>query len=377
MAKKRRHAASRAAASRQISFNAEATERKLQQLERFYGHLSADVVEIPKNLQHTMLLHSIVALLVQNALMLAESVSMEQIIQVVGSAIWIARNAIVMGLLPHIALRNDNSSRLVFWRSVIHCFVLSGLGVAFYFLEMPLCTLRSLIFLVVSLLDGGSIYLVWRYHGRLTRRQIALTVIEITVVAGFSAHFNHGNGLIYDQWAFVLTAATTFVHVLALLFAEYIALHCFTADTNGRFAKAKKRGAKLMEDLWQSIDRFEPEQLLSGPGGLSKRKKSKNKSRGNKGANMLLQQENFKVVDKQSVFREPQVQFALLTLFQTLLLLSQVLLSAFVLYSWEMMSVIILSSSHVLLTLGRVRRKLLARCSVSSGDLELPKFKNE
>ncbi|EGZ17157.1 hypothetical protein PHYSODRAFT_285884 [Phytophthora sojae] len=64
--------------------------------------------------------------------------------------------------------------------------------------------------------------------------------------------------------AFALTAATAFVHVLELLSAKYVVLHCFGTDTNGSFNKQQRRGAKLMEGIWQDIDQFEPEQLLLG-----------------------------------------------------------------------------------------------------------------
>jgi hypothetical protein len=70
--------------------------------------------------------------------------------------------------------------------------------------------------------------------------------------------------------AFALTAATAFVHVVVLLSAKYVVLHCFASDTNGAFASTRQRGAKLMEYIWQGIDRFEPEHLLLGLSGAPK-----------------------------------------------------------------------------------------------------------
>ncbi|KAF1786667.1 hypothetical protein GQ600_11051 [Phytophthora cactorum] len=168
--------------------------------------------------------------------------------------------------------------------------------------------------------------------------------------------------------AFALTATTAFVHVIVLLTAKYVVLHCF-GDMNGAFMKTQQRGAKLMEDIWLDIDRFEPEQLIVG---ASKKKKAKSKSRASasrttgdySSAESALQ-------NNRPVFKEPRVLLAMLTLVQMLLLGSQLLLSAFVLYSWEMISVLMLSSSHVLWTLGQVRRKVLSRSTIGSAAQKL------
>lgn len=169
--------------------------------------------------------------------------------------------------------------------------------------------------------------------------------------------------------AFALTAATAFVHVVVLLTAKYIVLYCF-GDLNGAFMETKHRGAKLMERVWLDIDRFEPEQLLVG---ASKKKKAKSKSRtsSSKTVTVTAGNDNSALQKKQSVFKEPRVQLAVLTLVQILLLLSQLVLSVFVLHSWEIISVLMLSSSHVLWTLGQVRRKVLSRKTITSADQKL------
>lgn len=78
MAKKRRHAqapaAQRASAAtnREASVDPEVIEKSLYNLGTYYDQLSVEVVGIPASLERTLLLHSLVALVVQNALMVVQ-----------------------------------------------------------------------------------------------------------------------------------------------------------------------------------------------------------------------------------------------------------------------------------------------------------------
>ncbi|KAG6611800.1 putative Fluconazole resistance protein 1 [Phytophthora cinnamomi] len=381
MGKKRRQVAAPAAqrANREAPVDLEAVGKALAEKRAVYDELVVDIAGVPASLERTLLLHSLVALVVQNALMVSieQGVSTAQIVLVAATGVWMMRKSFVAMLLPHVALRGGSSSE-IYWRSAILILTLGGSGTWFYRTEPPLNTSQLGLFIVVLLLDTASIYLVLRSKGRLTPSQIVLSAVEATfLVAGFSTCLNHKRGLIFDEMAFALTAATAFIHVIVLLSAKYTVLHCFGTDTNGAFVKIQQRGAKLMEKIWQDIDRFEPEQLLLR---TSKKKKAKNKSRGSSSKGVNASSDG--IVDpavqfKQSVFREPRVQLAILTLVQVLLLLSQLALSTFVLYSWEMMSALMLSSSHVLWKLGRVRRKVLSRSEVRSTDVGLAKHKIE
>ncbi|RLN82925.1 hypothetical protein BBJ28_00000875 [Nothophytophthora sp. Chile5] len=180
--------------------------------------------------------------------------------------------------------------------------------------------------------------------------------------------------LIYDRLASVLTGVTAGVHTLVLLTTKYLLLHCCETDLNGAFAKTHERGTKLMESLWLDIDRGESEPLLADViaapkvlltrsilrslthvpstnkscclcSAFQKRKSQKNKSRagalksGNviTDANSALEQLESAASAHRSVFSEPRVLLAIATLGQTLLLLAQLVLSAFMLYSWELM----------------------------------------
>ncbi|POM63755.1 putative Fluconazole resistance protein 1 [Phytophthora palmivora] len=373
MAKKRRHVTQRAANCETVVDN-EAIEESLEKLGTYYNKVSAEVMEIPTTLEFYLLLHTFVALFVQNSLLAVQTVSIAQIVMVVGSALSMTRKRFVTMLLPPVALRGNNS-REVLWRSAIFLLVFSGLGLVYFWWEISISTPQFVAFVVVFLLDAVSIDLVRRSKGRLTRRQIAVSAIEVTfLVFGFSICFHYQKrGIIYDEMALVLTAATAFVHVVVLLTAEYAVLHCFTSD-NGAFSKTQQRGANLMESIRQDMDRFQPEQLLVGLPGSSKKKKGKSKSRTSPSQTVRTDSEcklDPTASTRSSVFKEPRVQFALLTLIQILLLVSQLVLSAFVLYSWEMMSALMFSSSHVLWTLGQVRRKVLSRSTITSAGQKL------
>ncbi|KAG6949718.1 hypothetical protein JG687_00014677 [Phytophthora cactorum] len=398
MARKRRHvaasAAQRASATmnREKSVDYEAIEKSLETLGNYHDQLGGEVMGIPASLDSTLLLHGLVALVVQNVLMVVQSVSTAQIAWMLGTAVWMTRKSIVGMFLPHVALR-VGSGREIGLRLAILVLSMGGLGAAYYRVEIQLHTLHLVAFAVVYVvlhfvLDMVSVYLIRGAKGRLTRRQIFLSATEATfLVAGISICLNYKRGWIYDEMAFALTATTAFVHVIVLLTAKYVVLHCF-GDMNGAFMKTQQRGAKLMEDIWLDIDRFEPEQLIVG---ASKKKKAKSKSRASasrttgdySSAESALQ-------NNRPVFKEPRVLLAMLTLVQMLLLGSQLLLSAFVLYSWEMIryatsyacgnhmtlilslsSVLMLSSSHVLWTLGQVRRKVLSRSTIGSAAQKL------
>ncbi|KAG3027969.1 hypothetical protein PC121_g4509 [Phytophthora cactorum] len=374
MARKRRHvaasAAQRASATmnREKSVDYEAIEKSLETLGNYHDQLGGEVMGIPASLDSTLLLHGLVALVVQNVLMVVQSVSTAQIAWMLGTAVWMTRKSIVGMFLPHVALR-VGSGREIGLRLAILVLSMGGLGAAYYRVEIQLHTLHLVAFAVVFVLDMVSVYLIRGAKGRLTRRQIFLSATEATfLVAGISICLNYKRGWIYDEMAFALTATTAFVHVIVLLTAKYVVLHCF-GDMNGAFMKTQQRGAKLMEDIWLDIDRFEPEQLIVG---ASKKKKAKSKSRASasrttgdySSAESALQ-------NNRPVFKEPRVLLAMLTLVQMLLLGSQLLLSAFVLYSWEMISVLMLSSSHVLWTLGQVRRKVLSRSTIGSAAQKL------
>ncbi|KAE8998635.1 hypothetical protein PR003_g19226 [Phytophthora rubi] len=383
MAKKRRHVAVPAAQRASVTMNREAPvdpeviDKSLAKMKAVYDQLSVDIVAVPANLERTLLLHSLVALVVQNALMIAQDVSTAQIVLVLGTGVWMMRKSFVTMLLPHVAFRGGSNFE-AYGRIAIFTSTLSGLGAWYYQAEVPLNTPQLVLFAIVFLLDVASICLVTRAKGRLTPSQIIFSAVETTfLVAGFSTCMNHKSGLIYDEMAFALTAATAFVHVVVLLSAKYVVLYCFVSDSNGAFIKMQQRGAKLMESIWQDIDQFEPEQLLLG---TSKKKKAKSKSRGSSLKD--VNSDSGGSLDpalqiNHSAFREPKVQLAILTLLQMVLLLLQLTLSAFVLYSWEMMSALMLSSSQILWKLGRVRRKVLPRSKIRPTDVELSRPKIE
>ncbi|KAF4042730.1 hypothetical protein GN244_ATG05036 [Phytophthora infestans] len=373
MAKKRRHVAAphraTATASREVSVDHEAMKKSLESFGANYDQLRSEVTGISASLERTLLLQSLVALVLQNVLMVVQSVSTTQIAVAVGTAVWMTRERFVEMFLPPVSLR-VGSGREVLLRSLILVLAIVGLGAVFYRVEIPPSVVHLVAFAAVFLLDLVSIYLSKAARGRLARPQILLAAVEVThLVAGLSISLNYKQGWIYDEMAFALTAATAFVHVVVLLTAKYIVLYCF-GDMNGAFMETKQRGAKLMERVWIDIDRFEPEQLLVG---ASKKKKAKNKSRTSSSKTVSVTAGNDKsaLPKKQSVFKEPRVQLAVLTLVQILLLLSQLVLSVYVLHSWEMISVLMLSSSHVLWTLGQVRRKVLSRKTITSADQKL------
>jgi hypothetical protein len=78
MAKKRRHAAApgaqraSAATNKELSVDPEVVENSINAMSAYYGQLSAEVVEIPASLERTLLFHSLVALVVQNALIVVQ-----------------------------------------------------------------------------------------------------------------------------------------------------------------------------------------------------------------------------------------------------------------------------------------------------------------
>ncbi|ETO73886.1 hypothetical protein F444_10225 [Phytophthora nicotianae P1976] len=371
MAKKRRHVASTQRASattnREKPIDHEAIKKSLETLGAYYDRLSGEVVGIPARLERTLLLHSLVVLVVQNALMVVQSVPTTQIALLAGTVVWMTRKSFVELFLPPAPLR-VGSGREIGLRIFILVLGMSGLGALYYRNEIPSDTLHIVAFAAVFLLDIVSIYLIRGAIGRLTIRQILLSAMEVTyLVTGISISLNYKKEWIYDEMAFALTAATAFVHVIVLLTAKYVVLHCF-GDINGAFMKTQQRGAKLLESVWQDIDRFEPDQLSVG---ASKKKKSKSKSHISSMKTITSGNDSSALQTNRSIFKEPRVQLALLTLVQILLLLTQLVLSALVLYSWEMTSVLMLSSSHVLWTLGQVRRKVLSRCTVRSADQKL------
>ena len=153
---------------------------------------------------------------------------------------------------------------------------------------------------------------------------------------------------------------TAFVQAVVILSTKYIVLHCFDSDMNGTFVRTQQRGEKLLERLWQDIDRFEPEQLLTGFTEASKvclhecfirvqtmlrcflLKKTKVKSKElvstSESKSSICTNTSLDLTQhtQQSILNEPRVQLAILVLIQMLLVVFQLLLSAFVLNAWEM-----------------------------------------
>ncbi|KAF1776667.1 hypothetical protein GQ600_17394 [Phytophthora cactorum] len=169
-------------------------------------------------------------------------------------------------------------------------------------------------------------------------------------------------GWIYDEMAFALTATTAFVHVIVLLTAKYVVLHCF-GDMNGAFMKTQQRGAKLMEDIWLDIDRFEPEQLIVG---ASKKKKAKSKSRASasrttgdySSAESALQ--NNRPVFKRAAGAACNVDIGANAA------------SGFATLALCVRPVFVGNDKlHVLWTLGQVRRKVLSRSTIGSAAQKL------
>ena len=71
MAKKRRHVSASRAPAKSDEAAAE-VEKSLLKLQTYYNHLSADAMEIPTTLDNALLLHNLMALVVQNAFLLAQ-----------------------------------------------------------------------------------------------------------------------------------------------------------------------------------------------------------------------------------------------------------------------------------------------------------------
>ncbi|KUF78233.1 hypothetical protein AM587_10012643 [Phytophthora nicotianae] len=366
MAKKRRHVASTQRASattnREKPIDHEAIKKSLETLGAYYDRLSGEVVGIPARLERTLLLHSLVVLVVQNALMVVQSVPTTQFALLAGTVVWMTRKSFVELFLPPAPLR-VGSGREIGLRILILVLGMSGLGALYYRNEIPSDTLHIVAFAAVYVCQQRRHFDFSQLCKELVLEDLGKS-INLTI---WTCCNEQKKEWIYDEMAFALTAATAFVHVIVLLTAKYVVLHCF-GDINGAFMKTQQRGAKLLESVWQDIDRFEPDQLSVG---ASKKKKSKSKSHISSMKTITSGNDSSALQTNRSIFKEPRVQLALLTLVQILLLLTQLVLSALVLYSWEMTSVLMLSSSHVLWTLGQVRRKVLSRCTVRSADQKL------
>ncbi|RQM16450.1 hypothetical protein DD237_003368 [Peronospora effusa] len=169
---------------------------------------------------------------------------------------------------------------------------------------------------------------------------IAVWMMRQNLVKMLLPRVSPTNAIVIDMTAFTLTTMTVFVQAVVILSTKYVVLHCFDSDMSGTFVRTQQRGEKLLESLWQDIDRFEPEQLLAGFAEASNKKKVKSKALAstketkskicNNTSSELTQH------TQQSILNEPRVQLAILVLIQMLLLMFQLLLSAFVLDSWEM-----------------------------------------
>ncbi|CAH0482681.1 unnamed protein product [Peronospora belbahrii] len=369
MAKKRRHLQGSSSTLRTSSGTSRDTaiglNKSLYKLERYYDQLSEEVVDIPASLDRTVLLQSLVALIVQNTLLVIQGVSITQIVLFLGSAIWMMRKSIVTMFLPYASLQVCRISTIFLMLAVFK--------VILYYFELFLSTTELVNFAIICQLDVASMYFDTNPNRRHAYKTIIVAAIETTLLtAGFWKFPFHTKAVIIDTTAFILTTLSAFVHTVILLTAKHIVLSGFSLDTNGKFARTQQRGAKLLERLWHDIDCSESEELVAGFIGTSKAKRKTRASTmkttnacSNDGLDLTLQ------TQQQSPYNEPRVQLAILMLIQILLLLLQILLSAFVAFSWEVISVLILSSSHVLWTLGQVRRQLLSRRVIRPTDPKL------
>ncbi|CAI5701811.1 unnamed protein product [Peronospora effusa] len=367
MAKKRRHVSALRAPVKSREAAAD-LEKSLHKVQTYYHQLSVDVMEIPATLDDALLLHSLMALVVQNMLLVVQGVTIAQFALLIGIAVWMMRQNLVKMLLPRVSP--------VITRLTIQILMLTGAGAVYYYYELSLKTIQVVKVAIICLLDIALICCDRVTKGRLSREVIVLSAIEHTsLVAGFSYCPVHTNAIVIDMTAFTLTTMTVFVQAVVILSTKYVVLHCFDSDMSGTFVRTQQRGEKLLESLWQDIDRFEPEQLLAGFAEASNKKKVKSKALAstketkskicNNTSSELTQH------TQQSILNEPRVQLAILVLIQMLLLMFQLLLSAFVLDSWEMISALVISSSRLLWILGQVRRKMLSRRTIRPIDSKL------
>ncbi|CAI5744897.1 unnamed protein product [Peronospora destructor] len=371
MAKKRRHVYG-SSALRTPAKSREAVadlEKSLNKLQTYYHQLSADAIEIPSTLDDALLLHSLMALIVQNALLAVQGVTSSQIALLIGIAVWMMRQkSIVKILLPRV-------SPLII-RIAILISMLTGIGVVYYYFELSLKTTQVVNVAIICLLDVARIYYDRVAKGRLSRKVIVFSAIEHTLlVAGFSNCPAHTQVIVIDIAAFTLTTMTVFVQVVVILSTKYVVLHCFDSDMSGNFVRTQQRGQKLLESLWQDIDRIEPEQLLAGFAEASKKKELKSTAltSTSETKNSTCNNTSLDLTQhaQQSILNEPCVQLAILVLVQMLLVMFQLYLSAFVLSSWEMISALVISSSRLLWILGQVRRKMLFRRTIRPIDSKL------
>ncbi|KUF89797.1 hypothetical protein AM588_10002427 [Phytophthora nicotianae] len=283
MAKKRRHVASTQRASattnREKPIDHEAIKKSLETLGAYYDRLSGEVVGIPARLERTLLLHSLVVLVVQNALMVVQVftpvIAYKVTVTAIHSFCCTPERANYTICVVGWNCRLDDEEKL---RGVVSAS----------------CPLRV-----------GS------------GREIGLRILIL--VLGMS-----GLGALYYR----NEIPSDTLHIVA-----------FAAVGNSfRARDSAAHGEK---------------------------KKSKSKSHISSMKTITSGNDSSALQTNRSIFKEPRVQLALLTLVQILLLLTQLVLSALVLYSWEM------TSSHVLWTLGQVRRKVLSRCTVRSADQKL------
>ncbi|CEG43783.1 uncharacterized protein PHALS_14075 [Plasmopara halstedii] len=350
--------------------NHEAIKNTLQKVGTYFDQLSDEIMEIPTTLERTILLHSLVALAVQNALIIVQTVSLVQVVSAVGIAVWMMRKSFVRLFLPRVALIAGSDLEISF-RGAIVCLTVVGLAFVFCLVEVPLNAFQVLAFAVAFLLDAVMIYLMKATQGRFTRQQIFLSAVEATyLVTGLPICVNFRKEWVYDSMAFALTATTAFVHVGVLLTAKHVILNCFGLSTSDDFTRTKERGVAIMEQLWLDVESCDSEQMLVGN---SKKKKNRSKLQARFLKTDATDHNTSELQNKHSNINDPHVRLAMLTLVQIVLLLLQFLLSAFVLYSWEMISALMLSSSHVLWILGRVRRNLLSPRTVGSESYKLKK----
>ncbi|GAB9467575.1 hypothetical protein Gpo141_00004914, partial [Globisporangium polare] len=333
----------------------------------YYTSLAADIAGASLALDCTLWIHNVVALMIQNVLMYDQHVGKEQLLLLLWTALWLGRAFIVTSQVsPFASLRAEKTRReVVLWRLMI-----GGLGLALhapflYVHDSPVRSRHLQLLVQILLMEIVSIGMFDQSKARLTWSQIMIATTEALFATSiFSVMYNHRDNLIYDRIAFAVTGLSVTTHTFVLLAAKLVAF----SPSSAREAAAKwnqKRGRELVAELRHAIDLHDGDE--SDAEALKQKKKKAARSQAQphdaEAASQVAAATTTHSTAKplsvmRNLLQHASVKVAMLMVGQALLLLLQAAAATHLMLSWEITSILMLSSTHVLWTVLQLHEKL-------------------
>ncbi|TMW62926.1 hypothetical protein Poli38472_005544 [Pythium oligandrum] len=310
------------------------THKSLETATQYYMQLTADGNNAKARLDGVLWLHHSIAVVVINALLFDGHVDTQQQLIVGATVFWLGRRFLLQHIAGYSVLRRG-WQRVSMARTVL-LFVFAGVMLPLAFDRFDLWSTQTTQLLgVIIAFDVMSVaVLIGATSDTEELSNYALDGLETVFLVGlFSTQFSHRPHLIYDRYAFRLSCASVATHCMVIAGAKSAVFARSVTDDK----RSHQRRDQLLAQARASL----------AYDGFGDQKTSENEEEKTSKADQFTPSWLEWLGDSRG-------KLLCWTSMQTLLVLTQVTLSWFVLYSWELSSVLMLSSSHVLWELLRL-----------------------